>query len=91
MAHPLYNTLYPTGIFDETATEIIIKEKYWDCAFALDVNMFKAHQAKDTNLHNMIRKAKTKPVSTFLTKDVKGVELINYNNKTVVLGIPGTV
>ena len=39
---PLENILYPTGIFDEQAREII-KEQYWDCAFALDVNMFKVH------------------------------------------------
>ena len=58
---PLDNTLYPNAISDEQSTEII-KEKYWDCAFALDVNMFKVHQAKDKNLLQRVKLAKTAKV-----------------------------
>ena len=79
---PLENNLYPT-ISDEKSTEII-REKYWDCAFALDVNMFKAHQAKDKKLQQRVKLAKTKEVSFFSTKEVEGVELIHYNNKICV-------
>ena len=75
---PLENTLYPTGISDEQATEII-REKYWDCAFTLNVNMFKVHQTKDKNLQTRVRLAKTRPVSFFSTKEVEGVELLHYN------------
>ena len=76
---PLDNRLYPASISDEKSTEII-REKYWDCAFALGVNMFKAHQAKDKKLLHRVKLAKTKAVSLFSTKEVEGVELIHYNN-----------
>ena len=64
---PLDNTLYPTGISNEQSTEII-REKYWDCAFALDVNMFKAHQAQDKKLQQRVKLAKNKRGIILLNK-----------------------
>ena len=64
----------------------LISEKYSDCAFALDVNMFHYYQDKNKEIlkqvQNEIRK---NPHSTFYTtKEVEGVDLVHKNNKILV-------
>ena len=81
---PLDETLYPTVITEEKAKDQI-QDKYWDCEFSLDVNMFKAHQDKDKELQNIMSKAKLlQGISSYSIKAVEGVELIHFNNKIVV-------
>ena len=63
---PLENNLYP-AISEEKSTEVI-REKYWDYAFALDVNMFKAHQAKDTKTTTKSEISKNKSSIILLNK-----------------------
>ena len=84
---------YTNSAIDKVSNEIttmdaaeLISEKYSDCEFALNVNMFYYHQDKDKEILKQVQtKIRKNPHSTlYTTKEVKGVDLVHKNNKILV-------
>ena len=84
---------YTSSAIDEVPDEVttmdvaeLINERYSNCEFALDVNMFNYHQQKDKEIQTQIEKEiKEYPNSTlYTTKEVEEVELMHKNNKILV-------
>lgn len=70
-------------VVNHNDAKAFIDEKFMDCEFPLDVQMFKIHQQQDEKLKKQIKKeSKTNPY--FTRKSVEGVELIHAGNRIFV-------